>query len=103
MMADKSLGFTHIPVMVLQSSATFSKTEAIVLYCLHVDNDRRAKLRFFRAFSSVVRQMPGYNSQRQGTAQTSQIFFLYCYVCGLGSSVGIETGYGLDGPGIKSR
>jgi hypothetical protein len=27
-------------------------------------------LRFFRAFSSVVRQMPGYNSQRRGTAPT---------------------------------
>jgi len=27
-------------------------------------------LRFFRAFSSVVRQMPGYNSQRRGTART---------------------------------
>jgi hypothetical protein len=27
-------------------------------------------LRFFRAFSSVVRQMPGYNSPRQGTART---------------------------------
>jgi len=25
-------------------------------------------LRFFRAFSSVVSQMPGYNSQRKGTA-----------------------------------
>jgi hypothetical protein len=25
---------------------------------------------FFRAFSSVVRQMPGYNSQRRGTART---------------------------------
>ena len=25
---------------------------------------------FFRAFSSVVRQMPGYNSQRLGTAST---------------------------------
>jgi hypothetical protein len=24
-------------------------------------------------------------------------------VCGLGSSVGIATGYGLDGPGIESR
>jgi hypothetical protein len=24
----------------------------------------------FRAFSSVVRQMPGYTSQRQGTAHT---------------------------------
>ena len=27
-------------------------------------------LRFFRAFSSVVRQMSGYNLQRQGTART---------------------------------
>ena len=26
--------------------------------------------RFFRAFSSVVRQMPGYNPQRRGTART---------------------------------
>jgi len=25
---------------------------------------------FFRAFSSVVRQMRGYNSQRRGTART---------------------------------
>ena len=31
-------------------------------------------LRFFRAFSSVVRQMPGYNSQRRGTARTLQTF-----------------------------
>jgi hypothetical protein len=37
-------------------------------------------LRFFRAFSSVARQMPGYNSQRLGTARTSQIFSFYCYV-----------------------
>jgi len=27
-------------------------------------------LRFFRAFPSVVRQMPGYNSQSRGTAST---------------------------------
>jgi hypothetical protein len=33
------------------------------------------------------------------------IFFLYqpLTLCGLGSSVGIATGYGLDGPGIESR
>jgi hypothetical protein len=29
-----------------------------------------ATLRFFRAFSSVVRQMPGYTSQRRGTVRT---------------------------------
>jgi hypothetical protein len=28
----------------------------------------------------------------------------YCeWICGPGSSVGIATGYGLDGPGIESR
>jgi hypothetical protein len=31
----------------------------------------------FNAFSSVVRQMSGYNSQRRGTARTSQICFLF--------------------------
>jgi hypothetical protein len=29
--------------------------------------------------------------------------FTYLVVCGLGSSVGIATGYGLGGPGIESR
>jgi hypothetical protein len=38
-------------------------------------------LRFSRAFSSVVSQIPGYNSQRRGTARTSQIFlFIVMYV-----------------------
>ena len=31
---------------------------------------RLPRLKYFRAFSSVVRQMPGYNSQRRGTAGT---------------------------------
>jgi hypothetical protein len=37
----------------------------------------------FPCFSSVVKQMPGYNSQRRGTARTSQISFKFfdCYVC----------------------
>jgi hypothetical protein len=44
------------------------------LYCTVPACDiRAATLRFFRAFSSVVRQMPRYNSQRRGTASTSQI------------------------------
>ena len=37
-------------------------------------------LRFFRAFSSVVRQMPGYNSQRRGTARTLPKIFVLSYV-----------------------
>ena len=35
--------------------------------------------RFFCAFSSVVRQMPGYNSPRQGTART--LPKLLCWLC----------------------
>jgi hypothetical protein len=34
--------------------------------------------RFFRAFSSVVRQMPGWNPQRRGTARTPLNFCLFC-------------------------
>jgi hypothetical protein len=45
-------------------------------------------LRFFRAFSSVVRQMPGYNSQRRGTDRAlpkflccSMYFFVRVFLC----------------------
>ena len=41
-------------------------------------------LRVFRAFSSVVRQMPGYNPQRQGTARTLpklNVSFCVLFVC----------------------
>jgi hypothetical protein len=37
-------------------------------------------LRFLRAFSSVVRQMPGYSSQRRGTARTLPKKFVLFYV-----------------------
>ena len=40
-------------------------------------------LKFFRAFSSDVRQMPGYNSQRRGTAPTlPKLIVLFCvFLC----------------------
>jgi len=41
-------------------------------------------LRFFRAFSSVVRQMPGYNSPRRGMARNLPKFLccsMYCLFC----------------------
>jgi len=41
-------------------------------------------LPFYHAFSSVVRQMPGYNSQRQGTARALlKLIVLFCvlFVC----------------------
>ena len=37
-------------------------------------------LRFFRAFSSTVLQMPWYNPQRQGTARTLPKIFVLFYV-----------------------
>ena len=43
------------------------------IFCLHRANWHSSATTtevFFRAFSSVVRQMPGYNSQRRGTART---------------------------------
>jgi hypothetical protein len=47
------------------------------LYCTVCACDVRAATltEGFRAFSWVVRQMPGYNSQRRGMARTSQISF----------------------------
>ena len=35
--------------------------------------------------------------------KTRLIYITYSFVCGPGSSVGIATDYGLDGPGIESR
>ena len=35
---------------------------------------------FVHAFSSVVRQMPGYNSQRRGTARTLPNYKLCCFI-----------------------
>jgi hypothetical protein len=37
-------------------------------------------LRFFRAFSSVVRQMPGYNPQKRGTVRTLPNFCVVIYI-----------------------
>ena len=43
-------------------------------------------LRFFRAFSSVVRQIPGYDEPRRGTARTlpkllcCSMYYLFCIV-----------------------
>ena len=45
---------------------------------------RLPRLRFSRAFYSVVGQMPGYNSQRRGTARTlpkSLCCPMYCLFC----------------------
>ena len=45
---------------------------------------RLPSLRFFRAFSSVVRQMPRYNQPRRGTAHTLPnccvVLYIVCFV-----------------------
>jgi hypothetical protein len=43
------------------------------------------------------------NLLNTATRLLSKIRFIYLFVCGPGSVVGIATGYGLDGPGIESR
>ena len=40
------------------------------VFIMPIDTLQLPRLRFFHAFSSVVRQMPGYNLQRQGTVRT---------------------------------
>jgi hypothetical protein len=57
----------------------------ILIVCLRISivptgTLRLPWLRFFRAFSSVVRQLPGYKSQRRGTARTLPIIFVLFYV-----------------------
>jgi hypothetical protein len=41
---------------------------------------RLPRLRFFRAFSSVVMQMPGYNPQRRSTARNLPNFYVVLYI-----------------------
>jgi hypothetical protein len=55
-----------------------------LVFTVSACDERAATLtEFVPCFSKVVRQMPGYNSQRRGTARTSQISFKFFdgYVC----------------------
>jgi ABC-type arginine transport system permease subunit len=56
------------------------------IFCFHRANwhSSATLIEVFRAFSSVVRQMPGYNTQRRGTARTlPKLIVLFCvlFVC----------------------
>jgi hypothetical protein len=78
--------YLYVPICVFCLIVLFcvlSVCKCVLDYC-HFSTT----LRFFRAFSSAVRQMLEYNSQRRGTARTSIFFcymlsFLYilCTVC----------------------
>jgi hypothetical protein len=51
------------------------------IFCFHAPNGTlRLSWQVCRAFSSVVRQMPGYNSQRRGTASTLPSYVVNCVV-----------------------
>ena len=49
---------------------------------------RLTQLRFFGAFSSVVKQMPGYTSQRRGTVRTlsNELTFRHRASCFIGQA-----------------
>ena len=47
----------------------------------------------------IIKEMPGL----VGSGTLYMFNERLQVICGLGSSVGIATGYGLDGPGIESR
>jgi len=59
----------------------------IVCLCIFIapaGTFRLPRLRYFRAFPSVVTQMPGYNPQRRGTAGHTSRFLCcskYCFFC----------------------
>ena len=55
---------------------------SIFVFMLPTDNLRLPWLSFFRAFSSLVKKMPGCNSQIRSTARTlPQLFVLFCVLC----------------------
>ena len=56
-----------------------------------------ALLQVYAAFNSK-REHVSFASRRETENHTG-----YLSICGPGSSVGVATGYGLDGPGIESR
>ena len=55
-------------------------------------------------FRSVALGCPLWQEGGPSLYQVSRFFSInMCYTCGPGSSVGIASDYGLDGPGIESR
>jgi hypothetical protein len=80
-----SFGLTHLYFLPISSMVVFLFNTVIYVFlllglCILIV--QLPWLRFFRAFSSVVRQMLGYNSPRRGTVRTVPITFLcrsmYC-------------------------
>ena len=52
----------------------------LAIHNMYTGTLRLPWLRFFRAFPSVVRQMPGYTSQRRGTVRTVPKLVVICVV-----------------------
>ena len=69
-----------------------------VISGFHCEADER----FFRAFFSVVRQMPGYNLPRRGTARNLPkfvCFYMYCLFCVVLCTVCVQIYIALLPPG----
>ena len=75
--------------MTLLQMAEMSSLQKLELNNTELEKNCKAELSAF--WKSII--LMGYNL----------IFFLPMYFCGPGSSVGIATGYGLEGSGIESR
>jgi hypothetical protein len=64
-------------------SSMYSYGCLCILIVVYVFLDAATLTEVFRAFSSVVRQMPEYNEPRRGTARTLQLLCcsMYCLFC----------------------
>jgi len=62
--------FRHKPLVTKQMSFCILRSTLCSVYSFPTSILRLPCLRVFRAFSSVVKQMPGYTSQRWGTVRT---------------------------------
>ena len=63
-------------------SSCYACSVLYIVFIVPAGTLRLPWLRFLRAFSSVVRRMPGYNSQRRGTTRTLPKFsVVLCIVC----------------------
>jgi hypothetical protein len=67
-------------VLILSSHLRLSPIKMALVFNVPTGTLPLSWLRFFRAFSSVVKQMPGYNWRRRGTARTLPNYVVNCVV-----------------------
>ena len=78
--------------------------DAIDVFChSSVKLFKNACLLFLNESKDLIHQTSGCISHWCLLALFTEFIVLYLVTCGPGSSVGIATGYGLNGPGIETR